>query len=387
MRSVYLVMVTGEGNHNKFYRMTQINDQSFEVRYGRIGAKESPPKIYSLDRWTSIYNSKIKKGYVDESDSHLVKKKSKYSEIKDPIIRSFFNEVEGYSSRALKANYTISYTDVTSAMVREAQFYLSQIGPYTDIETANDNLIKAFHALPRRMKKVSDYLIQEKSDIPKVLTREWELLDIMKARIDDGGTDSAIASKNQTILEHLGLSIELVNEQTEKQIKKFMTPESSDKFHRAFRVRNKATDDRFYKFMKDNGYTEDDNHYLYHGSRNQNWYGLMTNGPLLAPDGVITNGKAFGNGIYFANRARKSIGYSSLKGSYWTKGTSQKGYLAVYKVLYRNPKYVQLSGQYSLRTISPCDAVFAEKGTYLKNDEIIIFREEQATLQYIIEIA
>ncbi len=77
----------------------------------------------------------------------------------------------------------------------------------------------------------------------------------------------------------------------------------------------------------------------------------MTKGPLLRPQGVIITGKAFGNGIYFAPRAKKSIGYSSLRGAYWTH-----------------------------------DAVYAHKGVILQNDEVIIFREEQATLQYIIEL-
>ena len=96
--------------------------------------------------------------------------------------------------------------------------------------------------------------------------------------------------------------------------------------------------------------------------------------------------KAFGNGIYFAPRAKKSIGYSSLLGSYWTGGTQHKGYLAVYKVLFKNQKDVDVYHPYSLRNIKPHDAVYAHKGVSLRNDEVIIFREQQATLQYIIEL-
>lgn len=219
------------------------------------------------------------------------------------------------------------------------------------------------------------------------MEREYDLLDIMAARATSGS--SVTSSNNHTILEQLGLTIERIqpDSKVESQIKRFMGTESNDKYVQAFRVRNKHTDDRFYKYMKDNNYSEQDIHYLYHGSRNENWYGLMKVGPLLAPENVVITGKAFGRGIYFANRAKKSIGYSSLKGSYWTNGTASKGYLAVYKVLYHNPKYVQTSGQYTLHNIHPHDAVFAEKGKDLVNDEIIVFREEQVTLQYIIEIA
>ena len=68
----------------------------------------------------------------------------------------------------------------------------------------------------------------------------------------------------------------------------------------------------------------------------------MNKRTVLRPEGVIITGKAFGNGIYFAPRAKKSIGYSSLLGSYWTGGTQHKGYLAVYKVLFKNQKDVDV---------------------------------------------
>lgn len=39
----------------------------------------------------------------------------------------------------------------------------------------------------------------------------------------------------------------------------------------------------------------------------------------------------FGNGIYAANKVRKSIGYTSLKGSYWARGSSDRAYLAIFE--------------------------------------------------------
>ena len=51
-----------------------------------------------------------------------------------------------------------------------------------------------------------------------------------------------------------------------------------------------------------------------------------------------------------------------------------------------NQKDVNVSYPYSLSNIRPHDAVYAHKGVILQNDEVIIFREEQATLQYIIEL-
>lgn len=68
MRSAYLVMVEPDENHNKYYQMTQKTTDIFEVRYGRVGAKGITRK-YPISRWASIYESKLQKGYVD--NSHL----------------------------------------------------------------------------------------------------------------------------------------------------------------------------------------------------------------------------------------------------------------------------------------------------------------------------
>lgn len=387
MNYAYLVMVTPHENHNKFYQMKQTTPSTFEASWGRVGAKPSPPFSYPMSVWDRTLQSKIRKGYQDQTHMHSISRHSKYQPIENPTVRSFFEEIESYSSRVLERNYTISFDEVTQDMVSSAKRELAHIHESMNIQDMNDILLNVFCILPRKMKNVQDYLVHDKSKLHEVLEREYELLDIMAARAANGNASTADSSI--TILEYLGLTIDPIRSgsKVETQIKKFMGTESSDKFVRAFRIRNKNTDDRFYEFMNKNDYSEKDIHYLYHGSRNENWYGLMKTGPLLSPENVVITGKAFGRGIYFANRAKKSIGYPSLRGSYWTHGTDAKGFLAVYKVLFKDPKYVQTSRQYSLQNIRPHDAVFAEKGVDLVNDEIIIFREEQATLQYIIEIA
>ncbi len=383
MRSAYLVMVEPNDNHNKYYQMTQKTTNTFEVRYGRIGAKGITRK-YPIGRWDSIYESKLQKGYIDNSYLYSPTVTERHKEITDNDVRSFWRDIENYSKKILENNYSVSYDKVTPKMIEDASFILRNMPSQPSVFHINRELLTLFQVIPRKMKKVEDYLLKDMSELPILLEREWDLLDVMKGRITD---KQNVGQETENVLESLGLDISLVTApQCLQQIKKKMGEESVDKFARAFRVRNKKTDERFYQYMKDNAYSEKDIHYLYHGSRNENWYGLLTKGPLLRPEGVIITGKAFGNGIYFAPRAKKSIGYSSLRGSYWTGGTQNKGYLAVYKVLFKDQKDVDASYPYNLQNIKPHDAVYAHKGKVLKNDEVIIFREQQATLQYIIEL-
>lgn len=105
-------------------------------------------------------------------------------------------------------------------------------------------------------------------------------------------------------------------------------------------------------------------------------------------------GAMFGHGLYFAPRAKKSIGYTSLNGSYWSGGTSLTGFLAVYKVAYKNPFNVyRHTPAYKLFTKENvhrlgADAIFASKDQgMLVNDEVVVYDDKQATIRYLIELA
>ena len=45
----------------------------------------------------------------------------------------------------------------------------------------------------------------------------------------------------------------------------------------------------------------------------------------------------FGYGTYFANKAKKSLGYASIKGSCWANGSDNTGFLGIYKVATGKP--------------------------------------------------
>ena len=94
--------------------------------------------------------------------------------------------------------------------------------------------------------------------------------------------------------------------------------------------------------------------------------------------------------IVYAIISKKSINYTDISGSVWAKGKKHRAYLAVYKTAYNNAKdiYTWTSSMtgYRASNIFPNDAVFAHKGSSLINDEVIIYREEQLTIQYLIEL-
>jgi poly [ADP-ribose] polymerase len=102
--------------------------------------------------------------------------------------------------------------------------------------------------------------------------------------------------------------------------------------------------------------------------------------------------RGFGDGIYFADKAQKSIGYSSLRGSYWTKGGDDKAYLALFDVHLGNQKEIlnHTSSCYSLSDKvlkkDNYDSVFAKGGADLRNNEYIVYNAAQCTVSHLIEI-
>lgn len=130
MNATYLLMVTPEGNHNKFYRMLPNfpNDSHFTVEWGRVGAT-AIKKIYSMAAWDKIYKDKITKGYVDQSDLHdcvvTVLSESNYAPIADQLVAELVDALLAYSDNAIKKNYIVSSKDLTLPMPKGRGFLVA----------------------------------------------------------------------------------------------------------------------------------------------------------------------------------------------------------------------------------------------------------------------
>ena len=166
---------------------------------------------------------------------------------------------------------------------------------------------------------------------------------------------------------------------------------NSGQFVKAFAVKNIGTHKRFDDFVSTarNKKTE----LFWHGSRNENWLNILQTGLLIRPSGAVYTGSMFGDSVYFADKAQKSIGYTSLSGSYWTRGTSSTAYLALYNVHVGNQKHIYKhdSSCYSLNKSrinkEGYDSVFAHGGADLRNNEYMIYDTDQSTINFIVEIS
>lgn len=396
-KPTYLIMVTNQ-NNNKFYNCFPEGDR-FRVEYGRVDSTKTT-LYYNKYDWDSKINSKLKKGYRDISQlkQELIEEikptAENYADVESEIVRKLISDLQRYSKEKVNSSYSVKSSAVTNAMVEEAQNIINKLINTKTINEFNSILVRLFAAIPRKMGNVKDYLAYKVEDIEKIIKREQDLLDVLRGQIYiPNKTNSTLEENTSGInLGDLGLVIKEATDEDIYQIKRHMGS-CADKFKKAYRVINKETQEKFDKFVKDNNIVT--KKLLFHGSRNENFWSILKLGLKLRPANAVITGKMFGYGIYFAPKCSKSIGYTSLRGSYWASGNSDKAYMAIFNVAYGNPydvydfnnKYYDLSYNklQSFKTGATCLHAHSDKGM-LRNDEIVVYKEEQVTIKYLVEI-
>lgn len=398
---VYLVMVTAN-NNNKYYRMIPHGD-TFSVEYGRVGAS-CQKASYSMSQWDKKYNEKVKKGYVDQT--HLVQDliqkeepttKDGYKEIVNKAIAEIVERLQSMAKQKIQQNYKVSSQQVTQAMVDEAQKVIDRLMNSSKVKEFNSILLELFGVIPRKMSNVKDYLASNETDFARILKDEQDLLDVMRGQVvqhtvDNSKTETTTEEeKGETILEAMGLEFEEVTDEDVTMIKSLLG-DCRDKFYKAWRVKNIKTQKRFDDFVEKEKISR--TKLLWHGSRNENWWSIINTGLVLRPTNAVITGKMFGYGIYYAPKARKSLGYTSLSGSYWARGNSNSAFMALMDVAYGKPydvhsfdsKYYNFNYERLQQTCPGANCLHAHAGAMLRNDEIIVYKEEQCTIKYLVEL-
>ena len=409
-------------NSNKVYIMEELSDGRIKCEYGRVG-KSLTTEYKPSSKWDSVLKQKLSKtkGYTDVTDllaepvvDETKPVDNKVANIKDEIVRKLVDELMSFANKSIQRNYKVTQEAVSEQQVTAAQEVISNISGLiaigVDIKHINDMLLKLYTIIPRRMDNVKDHLFREiNNDVTltnaqRLIDNEQSALDTMAGQVEllkqqreaakKAAEAEAEGKKEEvsevTILDQMGLSIEVENDaETLELIKKLMGP-NVNQMKRVFKVVNKKTQKIFDKHMDK---AEVKKRRLYwHGSRNENWFNILQTGLLIRPSGAVHTGSMFGDGIYFADKAQKSIGYTSLRGSYWAHGGDNKAFLALFdvhlgkqkEILHHNSSCYSLSKK--VLDNEGFDSVFAKGGADLRNNEYIVYNSAQCTVSHLIEI-
>lgn len=410
---VKLILISGDVNSNKFYNMTENNDNTFTAEWGRVGATgQSQNK--PMSQWDKVYREKTGKGYKDNTDLFVVEGSVVKKDISTgKMVRDFLTsrtqtvidivkKLQGWAKGSIQENYTVSSEQVTKKQIDKAQSVLNDITTYdlkeSNITEFNKMLIEFYGIVPRKMKKVTDHLItaDEKELIVfknKIISEEQATLDVMAGQVRlntnvEETTEDNVKDVETDIIKASGLEIIEVKDNDVINKIKSMMADNKSKFKAAFEVKNINTHNKYDKHVKTVKNAKEE--LFWHGSRNENWWSLITSGLLIRPSNAVYTGSMFGDGCYFANKFQKSYGYTSARGSYWAKGSANEAILALYQVHVGEQKHIHKhdSSCYTLNhkkiTSDGFDSVYAHGGADLRNDEFITYHVDQSTIKYLV---
>jgi poly [ADP-ribose] polymerase len=399
-KQVKLLMVTQQ-NNNKYYDMVDNGDGTLTVTYGRVDVT-AINKTYPSYKWDSIYSQKLKKGYRDVTDMHLIPVSN--GEVKPVVGNSIgarlLARLQSFAKQSIAMNYKVSSESVTQQQVDEAQDVIEELAQLIiDLENSardwypqyrseiNEALLDLYHIIPRRMQKVQDHLSETKSEAKQIVDLEQKNLDVMAHQVKKNVLDTDEIVEPDPILTIRNATGE------ELQMIKNLMGYTNRKIVNAYRVTNSDTQDIFDNDLSVAGITGRKTSSFWHGSRNENWLPILHNGLLIRPAGVVTTGAAYGHGIYFADEFDKSMGYTSIHGSRWAYGNQNSAFLAVYKVRVGKQYKVgwgdRFTSMFNKRTIKDkgYDSVFADStNSPLVNSEYIVYDSAQCTIEYLVEV-
>jgi len=391
MRIARLIFVEHNGNKNKYYNMTD-NGSILDCEYGRVGSSKQTAQYPSRD-WNKKYNEKINKGYTDITDLHkTVSVEAQYQAIPDYAVNEILDRLLSYSNSHITQNYTVSSESVTLMQINKAQSVINLLSRMIqddfDLGQFNLNLMTLFQVIPRRMGKVADYIVSNNSEniiesAKQIITSEQDTLDTMATKVSMNIPESSDSAKI-TLLDALGISMRETTKEEQKTIIKSLGG-CANKYSKSFAVSNSTSDAKF-----DNSIGNRE--LLFHGSRNENFISILKTGLLIRPSSAAFNGAMFGSGIYFADKASKSLGYTSLRGSYWAKGSAGTGYMAIFETSLGNQKHIHRHDSSCYRLSDSVlkkdgfDSVFAHGGADLRNNEFIVYMPEQCRIKYLVEL-
>lgn len=433
---------TVDGNNNKFYCMELQKNSNDEYRlfthYGRLGKTN----VYEC-RETYTDGSKITNLYDIESEMDSILKKKKRPKKKSGVVEQYskvetvaptigsdnirnqqqITEVKGPTANLDTSAYvepnvarimdqfirdnihnitsktSLTLTDngfetplgpVTIEHIAKAKIPLDELNKLVkkdvikDTEEAIELNNRFFSLIPHsfgsRIHKNDWILTSEK------LLEEFELLEQLETAVNMGSS----MKNNQNRMEALGTDLELV---TDDDIISFYNDkfESSRannhgnlrnwKFKRMYKVRIPKEREAYEKTKDKYGTVRE----LFHGSQSCNLLSILKNGLIVPPvNASHCTGRMFGNGVYAAHNSTKALNYAT---GFWnSSGRNSKANAFLFIVDFAMGKeYECHSPQYN-GAPSGYDSVHAIAGRSLYNDEYIVYKLEQQTIKYLIEL-
>lgn len=426
IREVRLIMTengvdpkTGEvRNNNKYWNAQLYDDGRVHAEWGRVGCakpdddwwdggeaylnqkvKEKEKKGYTHQKTVGEVNAAATKGgaEVKDRDLHAIAK-AQILKTSSPTLDRLIKRFVDANVHKITTSTQITYNSttglfatplgiVTSDGLTEARDLLAQLAPRVrsrNFSTDTDAILcKYLRIIPQNlgMKRfTTETVIPDDNAVQK----QNDLIDSLESSYQAMTTAPAGADKKAKTAESVfKVDLDVLSDAAERRrlenyfesSKKRMHGYDNVKVREIFKVKIHDMDNGFERSttpIKE----------VFHGTSQANCLSILKSGLKVSPPSTAAiAGKMFGNGVYGAINSTKSLGYTF--GRWGQGGVGDSGWLFMCNFAMGNIETVHSSKPSGAGR--GYDSIWAKAGHSLHNDELIVFRNSQVTITYLLE--
>lgn len=409
-----LILCEVGSNKNKFWRGLLYDDGTGASEFGRVGYVAQVCEYPSHAIVETKMKQKLKKGYtelktinavtsasgsvVKNSDLHSIAK-SQLTKSTNPVLERLIQRFVDANVHKITQNTQITYNSTTGLFMTplgvvtidgltEARNLLAELAPMVRKHSfgagADTLLSKYLRLIPQNlgMKRFSaetvipdDNAVQKQSDLIDSLESSYQ------ATISTPVSPITAVNKPQERV--FEVDIDVLEDKAERnrlndffeKSKKRMHGYDNVRVREIFTVNIHDMTELFEK--KTNNMVE-----TFHGTSIANTLSILKSGLKINPPSTAAiAGKLYGNGTYGSTCSSKSMGYTFGR---WGQGNSGDcGYLFICDFAMGNIFYPKT---YKASKPSGYDSIWAKpENTGLNNDELVVYRNSQSKIKYLLE--
>lgn len=406
---------TGE-NKNKYWEIDLYDNGDVVTRWARVGydpqsktfpnagkefmeqkLKEKERKGYSEQKTVGgITNGGIAPTTnVKNADLNIIAK-TQIVKTANPILSKLIDRLVAANVHKITANTQITYNSstglfatplgiVTMEGLTEARDILADIAPLVRSRKfgseADSLLSKYLRIVPQSLGMgrfntqtviPDDNAIQKQNDLIDSLESSYQALQTTPPKKTDGKPLEQVFKVDMDVLTDNRERDRLTNwfERSKKSMHSYDKVKVKEIFTITIHDMANAFDNKL-----------GNNEEVWHGTSQANCLSILKSGLKTSPPNTAAiAGKMFGNGIYGAKASSKSMGYTF--GRWGQGGTGDSGWLFVCNFA-MGKTYITYDSCNQPRNH---DSVWAKAGRGLYNDELIVYKNNQCNIKYLLEI-
>jgi poly [ADP-ribose] polymerase len=404
-------------NNNKYWLGKQYDDGNWSAEWGRVGCAKPSSGTWSDSKKSmdSVVRSKIRDGYTEaktigegvasgggnaspvRNADLLATAKQDLLKVSNPTLEKLIRRFVDANVHKITTSTQITFNSTTGLFatplgivtpegLTEARDLLADIAPLVrkgKFTTEADALLcKYLRIIPQSL-GMKRFTVQTLIPDDNAIQKQNDLIDALESSYQAMSTAPAPKAGSAPKASVFKVDLDVLNDSSERDRLTRFFEKSKKSQHGYDNVRVREI---YVVNIHDmtNAYERQTTPHqeVFHGTSQANCLSILKSGLKVSPPSTAAiAGKMFGNGIYGAINSTKSLGYTF--GRWGQGGTGDAGWLficdfAMGKIQTVNDsKYNGADRGY--------DSIWAKAGYALRNDELIVYRNSQVKIKYLLE--